>query len=380
MQQQLIDFVRREISMGASPEEIKKALASSAWPPQDVEEAIKNAAIGQGAPGIQNTAIPNSSTPAAAPVIAQEVILPVGVQQPVQAAVTTQQAFGEVPSSVRVFELLMYVSLLAGILINNFANRLFGGNTLEMSAELLLRQSLSLIIFVFLTWMAARRRKDWARWIIVVFLGLRGIALVTTILSAVLLSRFSSLIILAEPILQIIALCYIFSSSANKWFGTSSETVVLSGIAGKSSVGVQGTVSATSLNRKWTVQILRTNIGFLIVYIGLLFGIDMPMAISSPELLGFWYIMLAVFSVFLIFFALETFVYRKRFSTTTSGTDSGLLVIIVLRNVLFLLNFIPFIQILGLVGLPTVGLVLLILYVVFIVRRSAGVKSLQASA
>jgi hypothetical protein len=40
---------------------------------------------------------------------------------------------------------------------------------------------------------------------------------------------------------------------------------------------------------------------------------------------------------------------RKRFADTTSSLDKWILTIVVIRNIIFLLNFIPFIQILGLI-------------------------------
>jgi hypothetical protein len=75
---------------------------------------------------------------------------------------------------------------------------------------------------------------------------------------------------------------------------------------------------------------------------------------------------LAVFAIFLV---LENFVFSKKFASTHSGIDVGLNILIVIRNVIFLLNFIPLIQLLGLVGIFYVGWLILILYIIFIIYR-----------
>jgi hypothetical protein len=65
------------------------------------------------------------------------------------------------------------------------------------------------------------------------------------------------------------------------------------------------------------------------------------------DLLPFWIEMIVVFGVFLFFYYLENHVFKKRFSESHSQFDGWILALIVVRNIVFLLNFIPFIQILG---------------------------------
>ena len=105
------------------------------------------------------------------------------------------------------------------------------------------------------------------------------------------------------------------------------------------------TGNSTSL---WAKGIPRTNKVFMIISLVLVFGLDFFIAISSPDLRSFWYMMLAVFAVFAVFFCLENFIFRKKFANTTSSLDKWISMIIVIRNLVFLLNFIPFIQLLGL--------------------------------
>ena len=123
-------------------------------------------------------------------------------------------------------------------------------------------------------------------------------------------------------------------------------------------------------NLLWTKAIPKTNIVSLIIYLVLLVGVDTPMVISSNDLLPFLLLMFGVFGVFMIFFCLENLVYKKQFANSTSGLDNGIMVVIALRNILFLLNFIPFIQLLGIAGLVMVGWILAIIYIVLIIARS----------
>ncbi len=164
---------------------------------------------------------------------------------------------------------------------------------------------------------------------------------------------------LIPMILEIIAFCYAFSPASNEWFLSGRQL----GMRTSTNTGVQ------LVNETWKKTIFYTNIVSIVVYLILILAIDLPIGLSSSELLPFWYIMLVVFAGYLVFFVLETFVFRKKFSTSVSGLDSGILTVILLRNILFLLNFIPFIQLIGLIGLPTLGVILLIIYIIMIMRR-----------
>jgi len=103
-------------------------------------------------------------------------------------------------------------------------------------------------------------------------------------------------------------------------------------------------VAPTSM---WAKGIPRTNNVFMVISLVLVFGLDLLIIISSPDLRPFWYMMLGVLAVFALFYCLENFVFRKRFANTTSSLDKWISMIIVIRNLIFLLNFIPFIQLLG---------------------------------
>jgi hypothetical protein len=99
----------------------------------------------------------------------------------------------------------------------------------------------------------------------------------------------------------------------------------------------------------WTKKgIPRTNKISMIISLILVFGIDLSIVIASPDLIEFWYMMLGVLAIFTVFFYLENFIFRKKFTNTTSPLDKWISMIIVVRNLIFILNFIPFIQLLGL--------------------------------
>ena len=84
------------------------------------------------------------------------------------------------------------------------------------------------------------------------------------------------------------------------------------------------------------------------IYLALLLIVDLVIVIRTPELFPFWFIMVGVFVVFLLFYSFENSYCARRFLETSSRLDIFIGLVIGLRNVAFLLNFIPVIQLLGL--------------------------------
>jgi len=93
------------------------------------------------------------------------------------------------------------------------------------------------------------------------------------------------------------------------------------------------------------------NLVFFLISAALIFILDLSILISSPDLAPFWYMMLLVFGIFEIFFILENFTFRKKFANSTQPVDTGIMTLIVIRDIIFVLNFIPFIQLLGMTAL-----------------------------
>lgn len=106
--------------------------------------------------------------------------------------------------------------------------------------------------------------------------------------------------------------------------------------------------SLPTQNSIWTNGIPTTNKAFMISSLLLVFCIDLFIIIAVPELAAFWYIMLGILAMFAVFYCLENFVFSKRFANTTSSLDKWISMVIVIRNLIFILNFIPLIQLLGL--------------------------------
>lgn len=127
---------------------------------------------------------------------------------------------------------------------------------------------------------------------------------------------------------------------------------------------------STTTNKIWTKAIPRINVGFMILSVLLVFGLDLVILISSINLLSFWIEMLIVFALFVCFFSLENFSYKSKFANTKSALDPWIYLLVIVRNFIFLLNFIPFIQLLGMF----IGIIVIfpysIIYLILIYKRS----------
>lgn len=124
-------------------------------------------------------------------------------------------------------------------------------------------------------------------------------------------------------------------------------------------------------NKIWSGFIPRINKIFLILSSIFVFGLDLIILIgSSFSLLGFWIEMLLVFGIFVIFFRLENYSYKNKFAYTKSALDPWILTLVIFRNCIFFLNFIPLIQVLGVYVGITVGVPYLIVYLILISIRS----------
>lgn len=119
----------------------------------------------------------------------------------------------------------------------------------------------------------------------------------------------------------------------------------------------------------WSAFIPRINKIFLVLSLIFVFGVDLLVLISSFSLLGYWFEMLAVFGVFLLLFYLENKVFSKKFADTKTPLDPFIYVLIVLRNIVIFLNFIPFIQLLGMGIGMFAGIPYLVIYSLLICLR-----------
>lgn len=135
------------------------------------------------------------------------------------------------------------------------------------------------------------------------------------------------------------------------------------------------TNAGNSMN-PWIRRIPIINTTFMATSLVLVFGLDLLIAVSSPELRPFWYAMLIVFGVFSFFLYLENFVLRKKFTNNIPTIDNWITFVIVVRNIIFFLNFIPLIQILGMLIVVYVGWAVLLLYIGFMIARVKAMKKI----
>lgn len=112
--------------------------------------------------------------------------------------------------------------------------------------------------------------------------------------------------------------------------------------------------------------------------LALLIGVDMPIVAESPEYTDLLHIMFAVFGVFLAMFILENFVFRKRFATEVRKGDGFFAVFIFIRNLFFIINFIPVVHLLALVVMPVVGPAFVLGYTIFLIVRRRNVLPVPA--
>ena len=134
--------------------------------------------------------------------------------------------------------------------------------------------------------------------------------------------------------------------------------------------------STTTVNKHWTKNIPRSNKGFMVVSLLLFLGLDLFILISEPDLLVFWLAMLVVMLIFVAFYYYENYKLAVKFETSTSKLDPWILALVALRNVVFVLNFVPVIQILGGMALIFGGVPYLIVYYFVIKARHKSVASI----
>ncbi|OGG50817.1 hypothetical protein A2704_06485 [Candidatus Kaiserbacteria bacterium RIFCSPHIGHO2_01_FULL_54_36b] len=336
--QKFVGYIRNQLAAGIARVDIEKALRINGLSDQDIAEGFTAVETTSPHPESQSAAMP-APQPAAVP-----------------AQVTSR------PVSIKYFELLMYLSMAVSLATTLY---LYIGQIASLDMAIVLAvPALMIAGRLLLVWLAAHRRVRWARVTLLAFF-LYNIFGILGIVSAFFYNPLSAVLSTLPILLEAAALYFAFSSASNLWYDPAGQTSL-------------GAASVPGKSRVWTAVIPGINISFLAGYLGLLLGIDYPILQAQPELARFWYIMLAVFAIFAVFFLLETFIFRQKFATTRSGSDGGVVTIVVIRNIIFLLNFIPGIQLIGMAALPTVGSVLLIAYIGLIVRRSRGLEKLRA--
>lgn len=120
------------------------------------------------------------------------------------------------PRNVLWFEVLNYLSLA----INSLTAAFRDDSALEAAAlppALNLLTAALIAAFIYLVWLAARRRKNWARWVLLVALVLSALSLSQMIGDDGL--QPSSLAELMSSLLAAAGLYFSFTGDARGWFG-----------------------------------------------------------------------------------------------------------------------------------------------------------------
>ncbi len=126
----------------------------------------------------------------------------------------------KLPGHVFYFEVCLYLSLLLDSLSAAFLD-VMPDDVSEATAKLLNLTNAILILFVFyMIWLAAHRRKNWARLVLMAFLMLSVASLVTSIGDIGV--DFSAIVDFASVALSAVGLGFSYTGDAQGWFDNAS--------------------------------------------------------------------------------------------------------------------------------------------------------------
>jgi protein-S-isoprenylcysteine O-methyltransferase Ste14 len=122
-----------------------------------------------------------------------------------------------IPRNVLWFEVLLYTSLVLDALSIAFQDRTPSGDTTEsvIMVANVLAACLILLLFYFV-WLAAQRRKNWPRWVLVASLGLSVISLAEMVGDSGL--QVDGAIEVVSCALTAAGLYFSFTGDAQGWF------------------------------------------------------------------------------------------------------------------------------------------------------------------
>lgn len=161
------------------------------------------------------------------------------------------------------------------------------------------------------------------------------------------------------------------------------SVMTISGAIPPQPAQAQAPLTPQTPSKIWTHAIPWTNRAFMLVALGLFFGLDTPILIQSMndnsslthEVLGqFYAMMVGTLVVFCVFYFLENRVFSKEMGRTASKLDIGVLMLVIMRNIVFILCLIPVIQLLGLAATFFLGIPFVVGYTVLISLRSKKAK------
>lgn len=121
-----------------------------------------------------------------------------------------------VPKNIFYFQVLLYLSLLIDVLSAAFLDRIPDDVTESTKLAVNFIAVMMTLGFVQLVWLAAHRRKKWARTILLVALMLSVASIVTTVGEAGM--QFSTFVDVISTALTAFGLYFSFTGDARDWF------------------------------------------------------------------------------------------------------------------------------------------------------------------
>jgi hypothetical protein len=121
-----------------------------------------------------------------------------------------------VPENIRRFEVLLYASLLLDTLFVPFRDDTFAAVSDEMQGAAKLVTAAFIVLFVLLVWLAARQRRNWARWILCASFGFSLVTLFQMLSENGL--EFGTTIDVLSTALTAAGLYFSFTGDAVGWF------------------------------------------------------------------------------------------------------------------------------------------------------------------
>ena len=254
---------------------------------------------------------------------------------------------------------------------NRFLGLLFSISGFDLNISIFIAISIILLISKFLcVYQIVYKRNEWLKIVLIAVLVINVIQN-NTIRSIFLLFSpgqtldlyLMVLLGIVPLILELFAIYFLFIKSSSAWTEPASTVI-------------PGSHSYVQSNQYWSKGIPITNKLFMLVSLLVMFVIHPfiivtdALEIGSDIALLFYGIMFAPLIIFAVFYLYENKKLSARFSHTQSKTDTWLLVLIIIRNIVFILNFIPFIQIAGAMALVFGGIPYLIIYILLIRARS----------
>jgi len=321
--QELINYVKTQVSNGILREKITSDLLDQEWAMEQINEAFRHV----------------------------EQSIPTQISRQAMVSDMTQT-----PMTIKYFEWLMYASFVASI-----GAWIFQFSPIEFQGYMITAVAVPIIVILlkfFCVYKVAYHRAEWARIVLVVLLALSAIFNTNSNFGLFFfgLSNPRFYIVTLSIILEIAAIYFVFQTPSNTWLRSHTST--------------RWPSTHIANNKKWPKVIPRLNNGFLVISALLVFGIDLPILIMNLELAPFFFVMLCVLAIFVVFYLYENRKLKQKFSNSDSKLDSWFVVLVFIRNVVFVLNFIPLIQILGGLVLIYCGIPYLIIYYFWIRNRA----------